>query len=94
MQIRIDLKIFAFVLLFLITNQLKIYVYLMIFALLHEIGHTISGILLGFKIQNFEIMPMGFSIKFHVDTNNYNKKILNSNLLVIKTYYSNKWASC
>ena len=52
--------------------------------LLHEIGHTISGILLGFKIQNFEIMPMGFSIKFHVDTNNYNKKILNSNLLVIK----------
>jgi len=39
LQIKLDLKIFIFVLFFFVTKQLEIYIYLMMFALLHELGH-------------------------------------------------------
>lgn len=41
MQIRLNIKIFIFILFFFATKQLEIYLSLMIFALLHEIGHII-----------------------------------------------------
>ena len=39
MQIKLNLKIFIFVLFFIFTNQIEIYLELMLFALIHEIGH-------------------------------------------------------
>lgn len=42
------------------------------------------GIVLGFKIQTFKILPFGFAISFKVDTKNYNIKILKANLLSVK----------
>ncbi len=39
MSIKIDLKIFLFVILFWLTSQIEIYAILMIFALIHELGH-------------------------------------------------------
>ena len=41
MQIKIDLKIFLFLLIFVITRQIKIYAILMLFAFVHELGHLI-----------------------------------------------------
>ena len=41
MQIRLNIKIFIFLLFFFVTKQLEIYLSLMAFALLHEIGHII-----------------------------------------------------
>lgn len=58
MNIKVDLKIFIFLLLFLITNQSTIYLLLLAFAMLHEIGHLIMGICLGLKPQSVKIMPM------------------------------------
>ena len=49
MKFRIDLKIFMLIILFLITNQIKIYAMIMIFAIIHEFGHLLAGILLGMK---------------------------------------------
>ena len=49
MSIKIDLKIFLFLFLFLLTSQIEIYIILMIFAILHEIGHLIAGLILKFK---------------------------------------------
>ena len=41
MSIKIDLKIFLFVILFWLTSQIEIYAILMIFALIHELGHLL-----------------------------------------------------
>lgn len=84
MRIRIDLKIFIFAILFYLTKQIEIYALLMIFALLHEFGHLIAGLLLDFKPERMNIMPMGVSISFKVDIKDYNKKIQNSNILSVK----------
>lgn len=58
MNIKIDLKIFIFLILFIITNQSAIYLLLLAFAILHELGHLIMGVSLGMKIQSIKIIPM------------------------------------
>lgn len=84
MRIRIHLKIFIFVLIFLLTNQIKIYGILMLFALIHELGHMLVGILLGFKPTKLEIMPYGVSVGFEIKCEDYNKKVKRANMLAIK----------
>lgn len=84
MRIRIHLKIFIFVLIFLLTNQIKIYGILMLFALIHELGHMLVGILLGFKPTKLEIMPYGVSVGFEIKCEDYNKKVKKANMLSIK----------
>lgn len=84
MSIKIDLKIFLFGVLFLLTNQIEIYAVLMIFALLHEIGHLCAGLVLGFKPKSIGINPFGFQIEFKTRIEDYNKKIKQGNELCIK----------
>lgn len=84
MKIRIHLKIFIFILIFLLTNQIKIYGILMLFALIHELGHMLVGTLLGFKPDRLEIMPYGLSASFNVKCEDYNKKVKKGNMLAIK----------
>lgn len=84
MRIRIDLKIFLFALIFLITHQIKIYAVLMLFGLIHELGHLLVGILLRFKPEKLEIMPYGLSVSFKVKYDDYNRKIKKGNILNIK----------
>ena len=84
MKIKLNLNIFLFLLLFIITNQIEIYTLIMIFALIHEIFHMICGALLGFKPDTLRIMPFGFSIEFQIVADDYNKKILNSNIISVK----------
>ena len=84
MRIRLNLKIFIFILIFLLTRQIKIYGILMIFAFIHEIGHMVCGILLGFKPDLLEIMPFGLSIGFEGKVDNYNKKIGKTSILTLK----------
>ena len=74
MRIRIDLKILIFFALFYLTNQLPIYITVMFFCIIHELGHTIVGILLKMKPEKLEIMPFGLSVSFY---NNYDDKYLN-----------------
>lgn len=84
MKIRLHLKIFIFIAIFIVTRQLEIYSVLMLFAVLHELGHMIAGIILGFKPNSIEIMPVGLSIGFESKVDNYNKKIKNGTLLTLK----------
>lgn len=58
MTINVNLKIFLFALIFYLTKQIEIYVILMLFALVHEIGHLICGIMLGLKPKSLKIMPL------------------------------------
>lgn len=84
MSIKIDLKIFLFLAIFLITRQIEIYVLLMFFALIHEFGHFCMGLILGFKPESLSIIPTGFSISFKTKCENYNVKIKKGYLLSIK----------
>lgn len=56
----------------------------MIFAFLHEIGHLIAGILCGLKPKSISIMPIGFSIAFNLQTDDYNTKVCKGSILSIK----------
>ena len=84
MRFRIDLKIFLFLILFYFTKQIETYVLIIAFAIIHEFGHFLAGILLGMKPDKIEIMPYGVSISFKMIPKDYNKKILKGNLLEIK----------
>lgn len=84
MEIKLDLKIFAIILLFLITNQIEIYILMMLFILIHELSHLICGICMGFSAKQMKIMPLGVSIYFKTLPKDYNKKVYKTNLLNIK----------
>ena len=84
MQIKVDLKVFLFFLIFLITRNIKIYSILMLFALIHELGHLIFGLFLGFKPEKMTILPYGLKINFKTKSNDFNKKLKKGNLLSIK----------
>ena len=84
MRFRIDLKIFLFAILFYFSKQMEIYAMVMFFAILHELGHLLAGILLGMKPEKMEIMPYGVSISFQLTPKDYNKKINKGNQLELK----------
>lgn len=84
MRFRIDLKIFIFLILFYFTRQIELYAMIMIFALIHELGHLVAGILLGMKPEKLELMPFGVSIAFKINPKEYNQKIKKGNILEIK----------
>lgn len=84
MKVKLNINIFLFLLLFIITNQIEIYALIMIFALIHELAHLICGIILGFNPDTLRIMAFGFSIEFKTVIDDYNKKILKSNIISLK----------
>ena len=81
MRFRIDLKIFIFLILFYFTKQIELYSMIMIFAIVHELGHLLAGLLMGMKPEKVEIMPFGVSISFKINVSEYNKKIKKGNNL-------------
>ena len=84
MRIRLHLKIFIFIAISIITRQIEIYGLLMLFAVFHELGHMITGMILGFKPCMLDIMPFGLSIGFEGKVDNYNKKVGKASLLTLK----------
>lgn len=64
MRFRIDLKIFLFLILFYFTKQIETYTIIIIFALIHELGHLMVGLMVGFKPDKMELKPYGVSISF------------------------------
>ena len=75
MRIRIDLKIFIFLIIFYFTNQIRNYLIIMLFCFIHEIGHIIAGLILNMKPEKLEIMPFGLSSSFYMDFDNKNFKL-------------------
>lgn len=64
MRIRIDLKIFIFLIIFYFTNQIRMYLIIMLFSILHEMGHIMAGLILKMKLEKIELMPFGLSVSF------------------------------
>lgn len=84
MSIKVNIKIFAFALLFYLTKQIQIYAMFMIFAVVHELAHLICGILLGLKPRMLKVMPLGFCVEFRTELNDYNNKAKSLEKLAIK----------
>lgn len=84
MVLRIDLKIFIFFILFYLTKQIELYATIMILCIIHELGHVVMGIIMGFKIEKMEIMPLGLSVAFKINIDDYNKKVKKGNILQLK----------
>ena len=84
MRIRIDLKIFIFFALFYFTHQIKIYLTIMFYCIIHELGHIIMGLLLKLRPNKLEIMPCGLSVSFKVRPEDLNFKMKKGNLLEFK----------
>ena len=84
MTIKVNLFVFLFATLFFVTNKIEIYILVMAFALLHELGHIICGVFLGLKVESLKIIPLGFCVEFKNNITDYNKKILESNLCILK----------
>ena len=84
MQVKLDLKIILVLLIFLLTDQLEMYLLFMFFAILHELGHLIMGILLGFKPKGIKLIPMGVSICFYINCENYNINVKNGKIISLK----------
>ena len=84
MVLKIDLKIFIFFVLFYLTKQIKLYSTIMILCIIHELGHVVMGLILGLKIEKIEIMPIGLSVSFKLNVDDYNKKIRKGNILQLK----------
>lgn len=60
---------------------------IMLFAIIHEFGHLISGILLGMRPTKIEVKPFGVSIDFNITRKDYNIKIRKGNLLEVKKIF-------
>ena len=84
MNIKLDLKIILFILLFCFTSQVEIYVLLMLFAMIHELGHLCAGLILGFKLQEISITPFGMKIEFKTQCEEYNTKVGKGSSLAVK----------
>ena len=84
MRFKVDLRIFLFLILFYFTNQIEAYVLILVFAVIHELGHLSCGLLLGMKPNKMELKPYGVSISFKLNPKDYNRKLIKGNLLEIK----------
>lgn len=87
MRLRIDLKIFIFLIFFYLTNKIEIYLSLMLFAIIHETGHLVMAMILGLKPEKIEIMTYGASISFKAKVEEYNRKYKNAKILEVKKIF-------
>lgn len=76
MKIKINIQIFAIIIILIITKQIEIYVWLMLFAFIHEMAHTIVGLILKLKPKTLEIQPFGVGIIFESFENSERNKII------------------
>ncbi len=78
MKAKVDFKIFFILLLYILTQKVDIFAITFVFIILHEIGHIISGILLGLKINKLELNIAGISLEFK----NYGKERKINNIII------------
>lgn len=78
LKIKVDLKIFLIIILYILTKNIKVFAISFIFILLHELGHAITGVILGLKIKKININVFGLSIEFE----NYGKERLTNKIII------------
>ena len=72
MRIKVDVKIFFIIILYIFMQSTKIFALTFIFILLRELGHLVTVITIGLKVKKINIHISGLSVEFE----NYGQKIL------------------
>lgn len=57
---------------------------IMLFAIIHELGHLVAGILLGMHAEKIEIKPFGVAIDLNIKRKDYMVKLRRGNILEVK----------
>ena len=65
MKFKINLKIFFVILLFVLLKKIEVYILFMIFVIIHEMFHLLTGIILGYKIKTLKLEVIGMSMEFY-----------------------------
>lgn len=65
MKFKIDKKICLVIFLFIIFNKLELYILFMFFAIIHEMFHLLTGVILGYKVKKIKVEIIGFSMEFY-----------------------------
>lgn len=76
MKIKINIQIFAITAILILTKQIEIYAWLMLFAFVHELAHIFTGLALKLKPRTLEIQPFGIGIIFESFNNTEKNKII------------------
>lgn len=78
MRIKVDVKIFFIIILYIFMQSTKIFALTFIFILLHELGHLVTGITIGLKVKKINIHISGLSVEFenYVKQRNANKIVV------------------
>ena len=76
MRIKINIQIFAIIIILILTKQIEIYAWLMLFILIHELAHMFTGLFLKLKPKTLEIQPFGIGIVFESFENTEKNKII------------------
>lgn len=76
MRIKINIQIFAIIIILILTKQIEIYAWLMLFILIHELAHMFTGLILKLKPKTLEIQPFGIGIIFESFENTEKNKII------------------
>ena len=76
-RIKFDNTFYIFSLLILLSGMFKEFTFVFILIFFHELGHAITGILLGFKLDKIIIYPYGGLTKFNnLENINLNKELI------------------
>jgi len=76
LKIKINIQIFAIALVLILTKQIEVYAWLMLFALIHELAHMCAGLSLKLKPKALEVQAFGISIVFECFENSEKNKII------------------
>ena len=76
MRIKINIQIFAIIIILILTKQIELYAWLMLFILIHELAHMFTGLFLKLKPKTLEIQPFGIGIVFESFENTEKNKII------------------
>ena len=80
MQVKLNFQVFLFIFIYFFTHQIEEYVVTLCFAIIHELGHILAGIMLGLKPKELKIMPFGVNILF--EDYRYKKNIEKKKVLI------------
>ena len=65
LKIKFDNTFYIFLLLILLSGMFKPFTFIFILIFFHELGHAITGTILGFKLDKIIIYPYGGLTKFN-----------------------------
>lgn len=65
MKFKINLKIFFVIFLFVLLKKIEVYILFMIFVIIHEMFHLLTGIILGYKVKILKLEIIGMSMEFY-----------------------------